>query len=542
MPSSDSSYHATKAGSKPLAPGSAKNILLLIADDLGKHLGCYGCKSSKTPQIDKLAAAGAVFALAFASTASCSPSRSVIYTGLHTHENGHYGLQGGHNHFQCFHHIETGPRLFNALGYRTGIIGKVHVGPPDIFPWHIREESETRDVTWVAERGEAFFQEAQQTGQPFFLTVGYVDPHRDIKTRGGFGNGETCRGKVVPREIHPDELDIPPFITDLPETRAEYVEYHKAISRLDTGVGMILDSLERLGLADSTLVIFCSDNGPPFINSKTTLYDAGTRLPLIVRQPGFSNPGVMNPNMISYIDILPTLLDWAGAPSDFSVRIMPLEEQATTLETRPPPPPKRLGRSFLPILHRSDVAPEEEWQHSVYGSHTFHEATNYWPTRILRSRRFKYHRNIAWQLPFPFASDLYASLSFEGIRNLSSSDQSSSLSSKKSAGIMIGSRPLKNYILRPPEELYDLETDPLEVRNLAEEKDFDAVLKQMRQAVENWQLTTKDPWLFKDGQSVVAMERYVHDEHVKIPNRFDFDVDRPGNRDGVQIFEGNPNS
>jgi N-sulfoglucosamine sulfohydrolase len=520
---------------RPSSSGS-KNILLLIADDLGKQLGCYGSKTSKTPNIDRLAAGGATFDMAFASTASCSPSRSVIYTGLHTHENGQYGLQGGCNHFQCFDHIETAPRLFNALGYRTGIIGKVHVGPPSVFPWHIREESESRNVTWVAERGEAFFREARQSGQPFFLTVGYIDPHRDIKTRGGFGNAETCDGKVVPSDINPDELEVPPYLTDLPETRTEYAEYHRAISRLDAGIGMMLDSLERQGLADSTLVVFCSDNGPPFINSKTTLYDAGTRLPFIVRQPGLSHPGIMNPNMVSYIDALPTFLDWAGAPSNFSAAASAAPEQVTTLETRSPPPPTRLGQSFLPILHRSDVVPESEWQHSVHGSHTFHEVTNYWPTRILRSRRFKYHRNIAWQLPFPFASDLYASLTFEGIRNQRDRDDF------QSSGIMIGTRPLKNYIHRPAEELYDLENDPQEVRNLARDKDFEATLKQMRQTVERWQFRTKDPWLYKDGQSILAMERYVDTEHVDIPDRFDFEVDQPGNRDGVRLFEMGTNA
>ncbi|OQV03355.1 hypothetical protein CLAIMM_08407 [Cladophialophora immunda] len=395
---------------------SRKNILFLIADDLGKCLGCYGAKGLRTPNIDKLAANGTSFDLAFTSTASCSASRTVMYTGLHPHENGQYGLAGGTSHFQSFDHVQSAPTLFNALGYQTGIVGKVHVGPAPVFPWESREESETRNVAWVAERAEAFFERAKETKRPFFLTVGYVDPHRDITTRSEFGNGETCEGKFVAPDFQPDQVEIPAWLTDLPETRIEYVEYYKAIARMDYGVGLVLDALERKGLASSTLVVLCSDNGPPFINSKTTLYDAGTQLPFIVRAPGCSQPGTRNPNMISYIDILPTFLAWAGAPLEFRAPIELPKGQVYTLETRPPPPPRRLGRSFLHIIGCSDVLPEDQWQHKVYGSHTFHEIANYWPTRVVRNRRFKYHRNIAWQLDFPFASDLYASLTLEGVR------------------------------------------------------------------------------------------------------------------------------
>lgn len=129
-----------------------KNILLLIADDLGKYVGSYGCKSVNTPSLDKLASEGSRFDLAFASTASCSGSRSTLYSGLHTHENGQYGLNIFRTHFQTFPHVETAPLLFNHAGYKTGIIGKVHVGPDVVYPWSHREESETRDVAWVADR------------------------------------------------------------------------------------------------------------------------------------------------------------------------------------------------------------------------------------------------------------------------------------------------------------------------------------------------------------------------------------------------------
>ncbi|KAK2783148.1 hypothetical protein FQN53_009337 [Emmonsiellopsis sp. PD_33] len=361
------------------------NILLLIADDLGKYLGCYGEDTIQTPNIDKLAAQGALFDMAFTSTASCSASRSVIYTGLQTHENGQYGLNNDRHHFTTFDHSMSVPRL---------------------YPWEIREESDTGDVAWVADRAAAFFDRSTSGQKPFLLTVGYIDPHRDL-TRSGFGNGENITDvRITPSHYTPADAKIPPFLSDVPGVRLELAEYYRSIHRLDQGVGLILAALENARLANDTLVVFMSDNGPPFVNSETTLYDAGVRLPLIIRRPE-GDP------------------DQGQAPGTL-----------------------------------------------IFGFHTFHEVTNYCPTRYMRTRSFKYHRNIARKLDFPFAADLYGSLSWEGLRN---SDRP-----------MLGSRTLKSHIRRPPEELYDLEADPQEVRNLATEPEFAGQLKDMRDALEAW--------------------------------------------------------
>ncbi|KFX96154.1 hypothetical protein O988_05442 [Pseudogymnoascus sp. VKM F-3808] len=482
------------------ASGQKKNILFLVADDLGKYLNCYGAKNINTPNIDQLASQGTQFDMAFTSTASCSASRSVIYTGLHTHQNGQYGLACERHHFATFDYIETVPAVFNSLGYQTGIIGKVHVGPAASYPWEIREESTSRNVGWVADRAESFFEKAKETDRPFHLTVGYIDPHRDL-TRSGFGNEDFGDARVKVTEVKSEDVEIPSFLNDLPEVRTELVEYYQSIQRLDAGVGLILDALERQGLSDSTIVCFVSDNGAPFINSKTTLYDAGIRLPVIVRTPQ-SKGGVVSPNMVSYIDFFPTLLDWAGANG------YKLSENGRS--------PPRLGTSFLPILNTTEILPEEQWQHHVFGSHTFHEVQNYWPTRYLRSRRYKYHRNLAWRLDFPFASDMYGSLSWDGIRNTP-------------PPVMLGPRSLKNYIWRPQEELYDLEKDPQEVNNLALNKEYEDTVREYRAKLEAWQLKTNDAWLYRDSVSV-AMNQHHIDAGLKIPDRFEIDVDNPGNR------------
>ncbi len=464
----------------------AKNILLMIADDLGRMAGCYGTTGIETPHIDALAGEGTRFDMAFTSTASCSASRSVIYTGLHAHENGQYGLHHDHHHFMTFDHVETAPALLGRLGCLTGIIGKVHVGPPAVYPWHIRAESGTRDIRWVAEQTGSFLKEATARRQPFFLTIGFIDPHRDM-TRGGFGNHEFDDDRDE-RRFRESEVAVPHFLTDLPEVRQELVEYYRSVHRLDRGVGLVLAELEKAGLAGDTLVVFLSDNGAPFLNSKTTLYDAGIHLPLIIRGPG-ARKGIANPNLVSFTDLLPTFLDWQGAEPDISVR---------------------QGRSLLPIMEQETLL--DDWR-IVFGSHTFHEITNYYPARFLRTPRFKYHRNVAWQLDFPFSGDLYGSLSWEGMRNRQPAQ--------------IGARPLQDYIRRRPEELFDLIEDPREVRNLSDDPAHRETLLTLRGKMEAWQKQTGDPWLYRDGVSLRAVRHHL-DAGLAIPDRFDFEPDEPG--------------
>ncbi|KAJ5097377.1 hypothetical protein N7456_008098 [Penicillium angulare] len=486
-----------------------KNILQFIADDLGLFLHCYGEKNIKTPNIDKLASLGTKFTNAFASTASCSGSRSTIYSGLHTHENGQYGLAHGWNHFQTHDHIETLPMIFNSMGYQTGIIGKVHVGPKSAYPWEIMEESHTRDVGFNAQRAGAFFERAKETDRPFHLTVGFRDPHRD-DSRGGFGNEdeELIEAGIQVPEYGSQDVAVPFYLSDVPEVRVELVEYYKAITRMDHGVGLILGALEKHGLTDNTLVIFVSDNGAPFLNSKTTLYDAGVRLPLIMKCPGVTG-GVVNPNMVSFLDILPTCMDWAGVNESSGQTI-------TTSNTGKSP--KRLGKSFLPIIDSVDLIPEETRDQHVFGSHTFHEIQNYWPTRFLRTTRFKYHRNIAWKLDFPFGTDLYGSLSWEGIRNMD-------------GPVIIGNRPLEKYLYRGPEELFDMDNDPEELHNLVSDKNFENILLDCREKVERWQYLTNDPWLLKDGVSV--MTSMGHQKMgMKLRDRSEFEASDPGNING----------
>lgn len=434
------------------------NILLLVADDLGRDLGCLGNRAIRTPNLEALAAEGTLFTNAFASTASCSGSRSTLYTGRHTHQNGQYGLNHDCHHFETFAGTPTLPALFNAAGWRTGIIGKVHVGPRATYPWQVQDGAvDSRNVREMADHFASFLSTDRST--PFCAILGYTDPHRH-NDASGFANRDYPG--VERRVYDPAAVVVPPFLPDLPEVRAELAQYYEAVDRLDQGVGMALEALRRDGRLDDTLVAFVSDNGCPFVNSKTTLFDAGVHLPLIVRMPG-SARGIRNPNLVSFVDVLPTFLEVAGIAA----------------------PAGLAGRSFRSVLEHGDAAPG--WDR-VFCSHTFHQVTNYWPTRVLRTRRWKYHRNVAWQLDFPFASDLYESKTWQAIAR---------------RGGAIGQREIERYVRRPAEELYDLETDPHEVRDRAADPTCATILAEMRTELERWQVATDDPWIYRDGVSAL---------------------------------------
>jgi N-sulfoglucosamine sulfohydrolase len=436
------------------AEPARRNVLLLVADDLGLDLGCYGNRKIKTPNLDALANQGVRFTDGFATVSSCSPSRASLYTGLYTHTSGQYGLAHATHNQHTRAPVKSLPRLLRDAGYRTGILGKIHVLPQLVYPFHVeitRGLDGNRNVAAMARQARKFFEDSGT--KPFFLVVGFSDPHRTAK---GFGNERRYRG-VPETRYDPKDVLVPAFLPDLPEVRQELADYYQAASRLDRGVGLVLDALKQTKKAGQTLVLFVSDNGIPFPGAKTTLYDPGLHLPLIISCPTQKRRGLTNHALVSWVDIAPTILDWAG------VKKLPLMP----------------GRSLLPILEK--VNPKG-WD-VVYGSHQFHEITMYYPMRMIRTRQYKYILNLAHQLDYPFASDLYNSKTWQGILRRGS---------KK-----LGPRTVDAYIHRPREELYDLKNDPNELKNLAADAKYAKVLADLRKRLKEWQQKTNDPWLVK---------------------------------------------
>jgi N-sulfoglucosamine sulfohydrolase len=346
------------------------------------------------------------------------------------------------------------PALLKAAGYRTCNIGKLHVGPPEVFPFDTfaNEGIEQRNTVRMAENAEKWLRE--DGDKPFFLYFCPIDPHRSQKN---FGNEREYPG-VRETKVDPAKVPIPSFLPDRPEVREDLAEYYQSVARMDQGVGRLLETLKATNHLDDTLIIYLSDNGIPFPNAKTNLYDPGIRLPLIVRRPGGKAHGVVSQAMVSWTDVLPTVLDWANvkAPS-YGLQ----------------------GRSFLKVL---DEERPDGWD-EVYASHQFHEITMYYPMRMLRTRTHKLILNIAWPLEFPAAQDLFDSPTWQGM--LQRKDP------------MVGPRAMQAYLHRPQYELYDLEKDPDELRNLANSPDEAGRLKKMQAQLRDWQEKTGDPWALK---------------------------------------------
>ncbi len=437
------------------APKKHRNVVLIVADDHGLQLGCYGDKAARTPHLDRLAAEGTRFTHAFATTASCSASRSVILTGLQNHANGQFGHQHSYHDFTTHRWVKSLPVLLAGAGYRTASIGKFHVQPEEVYHFEAYLKpgrGGTRNPYAMAENCRAFL--AAKDDRPFFLYFCTSDPHRAGK---GFANNRNFPGA---REVKfdPEKIVVPPWLPDLPETRAELAEYYQSISRLDHGIGHLFEVLKATGHWNDTVVIYISDHGPPWPGAKTTLYEPGMHSPLIVRSPDQAKRGVACDAMVSWADLTPTLLEIAGAK----------------------PPKYRLhGRSFLPVLERERTSGWDE----VYASHTFHEITMYYPMRVVRTRRWKLILNLAHQLPYPFASDLWAAATWQA--------------TLKRGARMYGQRTVQAYLHRPRWELYDLEADPWEGRNLADDPRHARTLTELRAKLKAWQKRTKDPWMVK---------------------------------------------
>ncbi len=436
----------------------ARNILFLIGDDHGCHTGAYGDAQAKMPTLDRLAAEGVRFANAFGTTASCSPSRSVMLSGLQNHTNGQYGLAHATHNFSCLPSIKPAPALLKAAGYQCGVIGKLHVNPESAFPWDYVAGG-GRNVRAMAEAGRKFFQSAGN--KPWYLHVGYTDPHRG-RAAGTDGFGNKDYPGVTRTQFDPAKIKVPSFLPDLPETRADVAEYYEASNRLDQGIGMMLDALKEAGQLDNTLILYIGDNGMPFPNAKTTTYDAGLHLPFILRVPGQNRRGLVNNAMVSFVDILPTFLEWAGVKGPE----YPLPGPQTCFrywKRRTPPAGKRSTSRTPSRSH--DVLPHSAACAPAVTSHI---------------------RNLFPELAYPFASDLWASPTWQAVL-------------KQGEKGMLGRRPVSRFLRRPPEELYDITRDPDEVDNLASSAEHRGTLEKMRGQVDAWRRETKDPWVINDS-------------------------------------------
>ncbi len=484
----------------PPAAAAERNVLFIITDDESPTLGCYGDPVAKTPAIDAVAADGAVFLNAYATTASCAASRSVVMSGLHNHRNGMYGHQHSYHGFESWKTVVSLslPRVMAGAGYRTGLIGKYHVGPELVYRYETYLKGNTRSPVEMAENCREFIAGADDD-RPFFLYFATSDPHRgggvDDSSRlelkpNRFGN-KPDRGAYPGIEevfYDPAEVPIPHFLTDNPEAREELAQYYQSVSRIDQGVARLVEILKEAGVYDKTLIVFTSDHGMAFPGGKTTVYEGGLRVPFVVRNPYEPKRGVRHEALVSHIDITPSLLDFAGGLDRDRNRPKKFVNAGKFWEDYPEVAKDNLGpkldayhgKSWVPILGDGSA---EHWE-MLHASHTFHEIQMYYPMRVVRDRRYKLIWNIAHGLPYPFASDLWTASSFQA-------------QYRKSLDAPYGQKTVGEYIHRPAFELYRIDEDPHESRNLAGDPEYSEILREYQEKLRAMQQELGDPWILK---------------------------------------------
>jgi len=436
--------------------GEDRNILLLISDNhTWTDVGCYGHPSIQTPNLDKLASEGIRFEHAFATTASCGPSRAVMYTGLLTHSNGQYAHPHREHNQQLRADVFSVFSMLKDAGYRTGLIGKDHIKPMEKYPLDYHPRNRSRDVVTTGKQAMTFLEEKSE--DPFFLVVSFNDPHPIGIPGAAWGVPKTVNG-YEPVAYDPKDAVVPPFLPDTANVREGIAGYYQQISRMDHGVGIVLSELERTGYKDNTLVIFIADHGTSEPGAMGTHYEPGVRVPFIVRAPGVEKPLSPNRALVTFTDLTPTFLDWAGVTFDK----YPLH-----------------GRSILPILDQENLA---GWDEALL-SHVGHDIFAYYPMRTLRGRKYKLIWNLTPGTEYPLPIDTVQRRTWAELRGRGDEK--------------IGSRLVEDFLHRPRLELYDLETDPWETKNLADDPELAKIREEMVARLMGHLEKQKDPWIRK---------------------------------------------
>jgi N-sulfoglucosamine sulfohydrolase len=426
--------------SATLAGGGAAaqpNIVVFLSDDHSLlDSTAYGSKDVKTPAMERLANAGMTFDRAFVASPSCAPSRAALLTGLMPVRNGAEA-----NHSKPRPEIKKLPAYLKALGYEVVSFGKVshyrHTG--DYGFDHFAHDTFHDDVAipngikWLRER---------KSGKPLCIFFGTNWPHVPWP--------ETSEG------YDPEKLSVRASHVDTPRTRDMRARYYAAVSRMDKELGDVFDAAKDV-LGPNTFFLFSADHGAQWPFGKWTLYDAGIRTPLIVVWPEKIEAGARTDAMVSWIDILPTLVEVGGgaAPQDID------------------------GTSFLGVLRGQT----REHRDRIFTTHSGDPPMNVYPMRSVRTGDWKYIRNLHPEFSFTTHIDLGQAADgagyFASWREKAKTDEA--------AAALV-----KRYHERPAEELYDLRADPLELRNLAGDPQHAQRLAAMRADVEAWMKANND--------------------------------------------------
>ncbi len=430
-------------------PSQRPNILFLIADDLGTQTGCYGNRTARTPHIDQLASEGVLFENAYTTCSVCSPARASMFTGLYPHQHGLLGMPWG---YEILAGAPRLPKILSDTGYRTGLIGKKHVTSEDSLGFDLEVNiQDPRRVKQHGERVRNFLEE--QSDRPFFLAVGFVDPHTPHINREVDGLPEKLLG---PDDVEPLEFQ---GSWNSEKLREDVSGYYNNMSRFDAGVGLVLDELERSGHRENTVVILHSDHGPGFYRSKASSYEPGIHVPLIVRWPGIADIGSRRTELVSNVDIFPTIAEICGCqiPQDIP------------------------GRSLFGLFHSGKLA----WRKYLCCEYHGNQTADYFPMRSIRDDRHKLILNL---LDRPNPVIPYLKKPYKDLLPFREPESVTGDTLKA----------FETFANPPRKELYDLTQDPVEHHNLAGHKELSETEERLEKELQTWREETCDPYLDPD--------------------------------------------
>ena len=415
------------------------NILWLTCEDIGPNLGCYGDDYADTPHLDALAARGVIYRNAWSNAPVCAPARTCIITGA-------YASSTGAEHMRSMVPISRAmpmyPQLLRAAGYYCTNNSKED--------YNLEKPGEV----WDESSGNAHWRNRAQ-GQPFFAIFNYTVTH------------ESGIRKTPHELVHdPEQAQVPAYHPDTPEVRHDWAQYYDTITAMDAQAGAALAELEQAGLAEDTIVFFYGDHGSGMPGHKRCARDAGLRVPLIVvvperfaqLAPADYARGGASERLVSFVDLGPTVASLAGVE----------------------PAPAMQGHAFM---GEHEAAPAEY----LYGFRGRMDE-RYDLVRCCRDERFVYIRNFMPHLPMG-----------QHVRYMFQTPSTRVWHERYERGELTAAQRFF-WEPRPPEELYDLQEDPEETRNLADSRDHAETLERMRSACREWMLAIRDVGLLPEPQ------------------------------------------
>jgi arylsulfatase A-like enzyme len=453
------------------------NVLIVHWHDLGRYLGAYGHPDVSSPRLDQLAAEGILFTRAHATAPLCSPSRGSLFTGRYPQSNGLIGL--AHHGWEYRAEVRTLPELLAESGWYSALFGMQHeTSYPKRLGFDEFDVSNSY-CEYVVEKAQEWLRHRAPdlSGKPFLLTAGFFETHRPY-----------------PRERYQAAdsaaVNLPDYLPDTPEVRQDLADFYGSIATADAAVGVLLDTLAETGLDASTWVVFLTDHGPAFPRAKSTLYDAGTGIAVIIRPPTNRVPAPrVYDELFSGVDLVPTLLDLLGleVPADVE------------------------GVSHARIVSAPDAHPDPVRDH-VYTAKTYHDSFD--PIRAIRTTEYSYIENYVPRPLLDLPWDIEASPSGQAVAPSVTAP-------------------------RPQRELYDLRADPAETCNLLAGDDtaaVDAVATDLAVRLHDWRQRTGDviPSDFA-GTRIAARyaETYLRIHHATPTSRSAIAADR-GIEEGIE--------